>query len=222
MGWLRFLLVGGKIEVLFEVWIYLTSVRKDFLSTDADGTRGATSVFLHHKTWNIGCSNSVSFCLLDRCCLHVCLGISLENSSIFFLSVLFDHLYSACAVCVHVLDLLVCVLSVFVSVPRYIYHSCVRAIFTRDPISSKETVACAVRICLSVIEVIDCGPRCSVESAKRALHWQMPFHSPLCTYSCYSGSADKHIATLEHTRPSKLSYCLLSRQLPSDWFEMFS
>lgn len=72
MVWLRFLLVGCKIEVLFESWIYLTSVRKDFLSTDADGTRGATSVFLQHEPWDIGCGNSISFCLLDRCCSRMC------------------------------------------------------------------------------------------------------------------------------------------------------
>lgn len=73
--------------------------------------------------------------------------------------------------CVCVLDLLVCVLSVFVSVPRYIYyHDCVRVIFALDPIASKGTMACAVRICLSVIEVIECGLRCTLERAERALH----------------------------------------------------
>jgi len=70
----------------------------------------------------------------------------------------------------------VCVLSVFVSVPRYIYHACVCVTFTRDPIPSKGTVACAVCICLSIIEVIDCGLLLPGESQKStALTNAIPF-----------------------------------------------
>lgn len=221
MVWLRFLLVAGKIDVLFESWIYLTSVRKDFLSTDADGTRGATSVFLQHKTRDIGCGNSISFCLLDRCCSRMCAQHVLrlpvfhpwefpwKIQAYYFCQF---YLTTCIPLVLCALDLLVCVLSVFVSVPIYIYHDCVRVIFARDPIPSKGTMACAVRICLSVIEVIDCRLRCTLESAERALHWQMPFHSLLCTYHCYSGWANKHTRIQAHTSSVSggLAVCLLN------------
>ncbi len=136
------------------------------------------------------------------------LGIVLEKfKHILSVSFIRAHVFSLCSVCV--LDLLVCVLlSVFVSVPRYIYyHDCGRVIFALDPIASKGTMACAVRICLSVIEVIDCGLRCTLESAERALHWQMPFHTLLCTYDCYSGWANTH--THSNTGAHKFCFGLL-------------